>query len=155
MDESLSTYLPRLAADSDSVLRCGDIQQKHESSIFNSVSLGQWETARASFQCLAVSQEVGARENARELLKILILEAAKFWLAPILTYLQLWGPRLVHLHGNWFLYLRTSICLSVPPSPKVGGSVAYISTSLGAISPAVWPAETNMWAQEYQTKNYL
>lgn len=85
MDESLSTYLPLVAtADASSVvLRCRDTQQKYESSIFNSVSLGQWESARASFKCLALSGEASARENAKELLKILILEAAKFWLAPI------------------------------------------------------------------------
>ena len=83
MEESLSTYLPGLAADSGSVLRCRNTQQKLESLIFNSVSLGQWETARASFQCLSVSQETGVRENAKELLKMLLLEAAKFWLALI------------------------------------------------------------------------
>ena len=83
MDEGLSTYLPRGARDSAPVLRCGDTQQKYESFIFNSVSLGQWETARASFQCLSLSQDPGARDNAKELLKILILEAAKFWLVPI------------------------------------------------------------------------
>lgn len=83
MDESLSTYLPRFAASASTVLRCGEVQQKHESFIFNSVSLGQWESARASFRCLALCEEAGVRENAKELLKILILEAAKFWLALI------------------------------------------------------------------------
>jgi len=78
MDSNLSAYLPG-GAGGGSVLKCGEIHKKHESSIFNSVSLGQWESARASFKCLSLSQDASVRDNAKELLKILILEAAKFW----------------------------------------------------------------------------
>ncbi len=58
-------------------LRCRDADKKLESAIFNCVSLGQWETARAHFSCLA--GEPSSRENAKELLKILILESSSFW----------------------------------------------------------------------------
>lgn len=79
MDENLSRYLPSLSKDTNSVLRSGDVYKKLESSIFNSVSLGQWESARASVKCLALSSDAASRETSRELLKILILEAANFW----------------------------------------------------------------------------
>ena len=59
------------------ILRCRDLARKLESSIFNSVSLGEWEAARASFACLAADPASG--ENAKELLKILVVESANFW----------------------------------------------------------------------------
>lgn len=60
-----------------SILRCRDTDKKLESAVFNCISLGQWETARAHFRCLA--QEPSSRDNARELLKILVLESSSFW----------------------------------------------------------------------------
>ena len=59
------------------VLRCDDRSKTLESSVFNHVSLGQWEAAKASLSCLA-GDTVG-RDNARELLKILVLESATYW----------------------------------------------------------------------------
>ena len=59
------------------VLRCSDTAKKLESAAFNYVSLGQWEAARASFAVLASEPE--SRENAKELLKILILDSASHW----------------------------------------------------------------------------
>ena len=74
-------YLPKLVDDSNCVLRSGDTFKKLESSIFNSVSLGQWELARASFKCLAQSGDTNAQDTAKELLKILIVEAPTYWYA--------------------------------------------------------------------------
>lgn len=71
--------LPRLLGDSNTVLRSEDTFKKLESSIFNSISLGQWELARASFRCLALSGDANSQDTARELLKILILEAPSYW----------------------------------------------------------------------------
>lgn len=79
MDENLSRYLPRASEDAKLVLKCGEFYKKLESSIFNSISLGQWESARASFRCLALSEDPGARDACRELLKILILESPNYW----------------------------------------------------------------------------
>lgn len=79
MDKSLSSYLPRPSQDANSVLKCGEFYKKLESFIFNSISLGQWESARASFRCLVLSDEPGVRDTCRELLKVLILDAAHFW----------------------------------------------------------------------------
>ena len=59
------------------ILRCRDLARKLESSVFNSVSLGEWEAARASLACLAA--DPASRENAKELLKILVVEPANFW----------------------------------------------------------------------------
>ena len=59
------------------ILRSRDSARKLESSIFNSVSLGEWEAARASFACLAA--DPASRDNAKELLKILVIESANFW----------------------------------------------------------------------------
>ena len=66
------------------VLRCTDTSQKLESAIFNAVSLGQWEIARAHFVSFArgrvgVGSDAVCRENARELLKLLAMEASNFW----------------------------------------------------------------------------
>lgn len=61
----------------ESVLRCKDTSKKLESSIFNHISLGQWEAARASLAYLANDPE--SKENAKELLKILVLEATNYW----------------------------------------------------------------------------
>lgn len=60
------------------VLRCTNARQKLESAIFNAVSLGQWEVAQAHFTALARGDAAG-RDNARELLKLLIMEASNFW----------------------------------------------------------------------------
>lgn len=60
------------------VLRCTNSRQRLESAIFNAVSLGQWEVAQAFFTALAREDATG-RENARELLKLLIMEASNFW----------------------------------------------------------------------------
>lgn len=79
MEGSLTGYLPRSQEESTSVLRCRDTYKKLESLVFNSVSLGQWESARASLRCLALSNEAGVRHTARELLKVLILEASNYW----------------------------------------------------------------------------
>lgn len=80
MEEGLSRYLPhRRLEETNSVLRCGETYKKLESSIFNSISLGQWESARASFKCLSLSEDTTSIDTSRELLKILILEAANFW----------------------------------------------------------------------------
>ena len=79
MEASLSKYLPSLEEDSKAVLKCGEFYKKLESSIFNHVSLGQWEPARASFRCLALSGEPSVRDTCKELLKILILESANYW----------------------------------------------------------------------------
>lgn len=61
------------------LLQCSDKVKKLESSVFNNVSLGQWEVARASLTQLAAAEDQTTRENARELLKILIVEAANYW----------------------------------------------------------------------------
>jgi len=58
-------------------LRCADTHKKLESAIFNSISLGQWEAARAHLSSLA--GRPGSRLGTRELLKILILDSASFW----------------------------------------------------------------------------
>ena len=60
------------------VLRCTNARQKLESAIFNAVSLGQWEAAQAHFATLARGEAAG-RENARELLKLLVMESSNFW----------------------------------------------------------------------------
>ena len=59
------------------VLRCDERRKTLESSVFNHVSLGQWEAARACLSSL--SADVAGRENTRELLKILVLESATYW----------------------------------------------------------------------------
>lgn len=61
------------------VLRCTNTSQKLESAIFNAISLGQWETAQAHFATLARWDGGRSRENAKELLKLLIMEASNFW----------------------------------------------------------------------------
>lgn len=60
-----------------SVLDFQEKTKKLESSVFNHVSLGQWEAARACLSYLAADPT--SRDNARELLKILVLEAATYW----------------------------------------------------------------------------
>lgn len=60
------------------ILRCRNTRQRLESAIFNAVSLGQWEVAQAFFAALARDDTAG-RDNARELLKLLIMEASNFW----------------------------------------------------------------------------
>lgn len=60
------------------VLRCTNTRQKLESAIFNAISLGQWELAQAHFAALARS-DAAARESARELLKLVVMEASNFW----------------------------------------------------------------------------
>ena len=60
-----------------STLRCADTHKKLESAIFNSISLGQWEAARAYLSSLA--GRPGSRLGTRELFKILILDSASFW----------------------------------------------------------------------------
>ena len=70
------TFVPE-GDEESSVLRCADTHKKLESAILNSISLGQWEAARAHL-CSLVGQP-GSREGARELLKILILDSASFW----------------------------------------------------------------------------
>lgn len=60
------------------ILRCNNTRQRLESAIFNAVSLGQWELAQALFTTLAREDATG-RENARELLKLLIMETSNFW----------------------------------------------------------------------------
>lgn len=67
----------RQGEEGESILQCRDTNKKLESAIFNNVSLGQWEAARAHFAYLA--REPSSRENAKELLKILILEPVNFW----------------------------------------------------------------------------
>ena len=79
MEGSQIDYLSR-SPESTSVLRCRDTYKRLESSVFNAVSLGQWESARASLSCLAISDEASVRVTARELLKVLILEASNHWL---------------------------------------------------------------------------
>lgn len=81
MEDNLSDYLPKSPAEdpSTSVLRCKDTYKKLQSFAFNAISLGQWETARASFQSLALSDDPAVRNTAKELLKILVLEAANYW----------------------------------------------------------------------------
>jgi hypothetical protein len=133
MDESLSTYLPGIAADSGSVLRSRNTQQKLESSIFNSVSLGQWETARASFQCLSVSQEAGVRDNAKELLKILLLDAAKFWLVPINS---LWLCRVRNL---WCVREKFCLLTMPPPPPPPQGEAHGPGPVHDMIEEEAWP----------------
>ncbi len=75
----LTETLPALQLPGKSVLICGDEIKKLESSVFNHVSLGQWEAARACVNQLAVVEDRATRENTRELLKILIVEAANYW----------------------------------------------------------------------------
>ena len=75
-----------------SVLHCSDTPQKLESAIFNAVSLGQWELSRALFsqlagQCREGGEGGGREDSARELLKLLIMEASSFWSVPNLTYI--------------------------------------------------------------------
>lgn len=60
-----------------SPLECVERRKSLESSVFNHVSLGQWEAARACLACLATDPT--SRGNARDLLKILVLEAASYW----------------------------------------------------------------------------
>ncbi len=79
MEEDLLNYLSTPLDPISSVLRCKDTYKKLESSIFNYVSLGQWEAARASVSCLALSDDQDTRDVAKELLKILILESSNFW----------------------------------------------------------------------------
>ena len=61
------------------VLRCTKTAQKLESAAFNAVSLGQWESAQAYFNTMVRGEEGASRENAKELLKLLIMEASSFW----------------------------------------------------------------------------
>ena len=60
-----------------SVLQSVEKTKKLESSVFNHVSLGQWEAARACLSSLAA--EPDSRDNARQLLKILVTEATTYW----------------------------------------------------------------------------
>ena len=60
-------------------LRCSDLHRKLESTIFNSVSLGQWESARACLRSIAQSGDSKVCESTRELLKVLILDASNYW----------------------------------------------------------------------------
>jgi len=62
-------------------LRCSDLHKKLESTIFNSVSLGQWESARACLRCIAQSGDRKDCDSTRELLKVLILDASNYWYA--------------------------------------------------------------------------
>ena len=62
-----------------SVLLCRDQHKKLESAVFNSVSLGQWESARACLRCLALSGDKKVCDSTRELLKVLILDASNYW----------------------------------------------------------------------------
>ena len=67
-----------------SALCCSDTQQKLESAVFNAVSLGQWEIARGLLAELArrssnYSRDHDGGENARELLKLLIMESSNSW----------------------------------------------------------------------------
>ena len=71
--------VPSLQLPGGSVLRCSDEVKKLESLLFNHISLGQWEPARACLRQLAASDDQDTRENARELLKILIVESANYW----------------------------------------------------------------------------
>ena len=66
-----------LGSGGGTVLRCDERRKTLESSIFNHVSLGQWEAARACLSSL--SADAAGWENARELLKILVLESATYW----------------------------------------------------------------------------
>lgn len=68
----------------NSILCCSDTQQKLESAVFNAVSLGQWEVARGLLAELArrssnYSRDHDDGENARELLKLLIMESSNSW----------------------------------------------------------------------------
>lgn len=76
---ALSEYVSVPDLNPESVLRCRDAVKKLESALFNHISLGQWEAARASIDRLAAAEDPNTRENARELLKILIVEAANYW----------------------------------------------------------------------------
>ena len=69
----------RLGSVAGNVLRCTKTAQKLESAAFNAVSLGQWESAQAYFNTLVSGQEGASRENAKELLKLLIMESSSFW----------------------------------------------------------------------------
>ena len=65
------------------VLRCSSARQRLESAVFNAVSLGQWEVAGALFAELAGGHAGSGghsegRENARELLKLIIMESSNF-----------------------------------------------------------------------------
>jgi hypothetical protein len=83
---------PRGSADGEersvpagkSILCSSNTQQKLESAVFNAVSLGQWEVARGILAELARTRPNHSRdhdggENARELLKLLIMEASNSW----------------------------------------------------------------------------
>lgn len=78
-DLALSEYVQVSDLDSDSVLRCRDSVKQLESALFNHITLGQWEAARASIDRLAAAEDPNTRDNARELLKILIVESANYW----------------------------------------------------------------------------
>lgn len=70
----------------ESLLNGGDEIKKLESSIFNHISLGQWEAAKACVDQLAVSSDPATRVNARDLLKLLIVDAANYWYSIIVKY---------------------------------------------------------------------
>ena len=73
-----SMQRPRTLPAQKSVLHCTNTTQKLESAIFNALSLGQWEIAQAHFAALSRGDSA-TRENAREMLKLLIMEASNFW----------------------------------------------------------------------------
>ncbi len=75
----LREAIPGLYLPGKSVLNCGEEIKKLESSIFNHVSLGQWEAAKACVDQLAVADDSVTRVNARDLLKLLIVDAANYW----------------------------------------------------------------------------
>lgn len=76
---TLSQYIPASDICHGSVLTSGDYSKKLESVLFNHVALGQWEAGGATITSLAGSEEPDTRSNVRELLKILIIEAASYW----------------------------------------------------------------------------
>lgn len=77
MESSSKDPFTQEKEEKSSTLRCADTHKKLESAIFNSISLGQWEAARAYLSSLA--GRPGSRLGTRELLKVLILDSASFW----------------------------------------------------------------------------
>ncbi len=75
----LREAIPGLQLPGESVLNGGDEIKKLESSIFNHISLGQWEAAKTYLNQLAVAEDLATRVNVRDLLKLLIVDAANYW----------------------------------------------------------------------------
>ena len=74
----VSSYLNGAeATNHGSVLQCVENSKKLESCVFNHVSLGQWEAARACLSTLTA--DPASRDSARDLLKILVIEATTYW----------------------------------------------------------------------------